>query len=191
VGRRFSVGSGHRDVLIKAGRASGTDRPRFDSEQFRSAPRTCCPRCGRLSITMRENSERPSPSSEDRLRIVMAWLAVVGTAFLGVSAFTLVLWRGFRDQAWLSTAQQHFAAVIGLPMSAIAALFIVLVLRIASGPIEVELGPLKFNRCRGTCSVLVDLLYCYRPDDQTLVGQRINNRVRSQVHESANGTKRT
>jgi hypothetical protein len=107
---------------------------------------------------MRENSERPSPSSEDRLRIVMAWLAVVGTAFLGVSAFTLVLWRGFRDQAWVSTAQQHFAAVIGLPMSAIAALFIVLVLRIASGPIEVELGPLKF---KGAAAPVVFWLICF------------------------------
>jgi hypothetical protein len=88
----------------------------------------------------------------------MAWLAVVGTAFLGVSAFALVLWRGFRDQAWLSIAQQHFAAAIGLPMSAIAALFIVLVLRLASGSIEVELGPLKF---KGAAAPVVFWLICF------------------------------
>jgi hypothetical protein len=107
---------------------------------------------------MREDSERPSSSPEDRLRIVMAWLAVVATAFLGVAAFTLVLWRGFRDQAWLSIAQQNFPAVIGLPMSAIAALFIVLVLRIAAGPIEVELGPLKF---KGAAAPVVFWLICF------------------------------
>jgi hypothetical protein len=107
---------------------------------------------------MPEDSERPSPNSEDRLRMVMAWLAAVGTALLGVAAFALVLWRGFRDQAWLSTAQEHFAAVIGLPMSAIAALFIVLVLRIASGPIEVEMGPLKF---KGGAAPVVFWLICF------------------------------
>ena len=91
----------------------------------------------------------------------MAWLAVIATASLAVAAFALVLWRGFTDQAWLNIAQQHFAAVIGLPMSAIAALFIVLVLRIAAGPIEVELGPLKF-RGAAARSCLVDLFCCYR-----------------------------
>lgn len=148
----------HHDVLFKSGLAFGTDCPRLDSDQFRSAPKDLLPRCGRLSITMPENSERPTPSSEDRLRTVMAWAAVVGTALLGASAFTLVLWRGFRDQAWVSTAQQHFAAVIGLPMSAIAALFIVLVLRIASGPIEVEVGPLKF---KGAAAPVVFWLICF------------------------------
>jgi hypothetical protein len=88
----------------------------------------------------------------------MAWLAVFATALLAAAAFTLVLWRGFTDQAWLTIAQQHFAAVIGLPMSAIAALFIVLVLRIAAGPIEVELGPLKF---RGAAAPVVFWLICF------------------------------
>ena len=107
---------------------------------------------------MPEGPERPSPNPEDRLRIVMAWLTVIATASLAVAAFTLVLWRGFTDQAWLTIAQQHFAAVIGLPMSAIAALFIVLVLRIAAGPIEVELGPLKF---RGAAAPVVFWLICF------------------------------
>src|SRR4051794_11170397 len=97
---------------------------------------------------MREHSERPSPNPEDRLRIVMAWLAVIATASLAVAAFTLVLWRGFTDQAWLTIAQQHFAAVIGLPMSAIAALFIVPVLRIAAGPIEGRVGSTQVQGCR-------------------------------------------
>ncbi len=108
--------------------------------------------------TMQENPERPSPSSEDRLRIAMAWFAVAGTGLLGVLAFALILWRGFKDQSWLSTAQQHFAAIIGLPMAALAALFIVLVLRIATGPIEVELGPLKF---RGAAAPVVFWLICF------------------------------
>jgi hypothetical protein len=75
----------------------------------------------------------------------MAWCSVIATALLGLAAFALVLWRAFKDQARLSIAQQHFAAVIGLPMSAMTVLFVVLVLRIAAGPIEVKLGPLKFK----------------------------------------------
>ena len=75
----------------------------------------------------------------------MAWLAVIATALFAAAVFAIVLWRGFKDQAWLTVAQKQFAAVIGLPTAAIAALFIVLVLRIAAGPIEVELGPLKFK----------------------------------------------
>ena len=110
---------------------------------------------------MPEDSERPAPNPEDRLRIVMAWLAVIATALFAAAVFAIVLWRGFKDQAWLTVAQKQFAAVIGLPTAAIAALFIVLVLRIAAGPIEVELGPLKF---RGAAApVVVDLFCCYRP----------------------------
>jgi hypothetical protein len=88
----------------------------------------------------------------------MAWLAVVATAILGTAAFALMLWRGYKDQAWLSIAQQNFAAVIGLPMAALAALFVVLVLRIAAGPIEVELGPLKF---KGAAAPVVFWLICF------------------------------
>ena len=108
--------------------------------------------------TTAKGSQHPSSTAEERLRVVMAWFAVVATTLLGTAAFALMLWRGFRDQAWLSIAQQNFAAVAGLPTAALAALFVVLVLRITAGPIEVELGPLKF---KGAAAPVVFWLICF------------------------------
>jgi len=107
---------------------------------------------------MPEDSKHPSSNSEERLRIVMAWLAAVGTALLGLAAFALVLGEAFAIKPGFPPRNSIFAAVIGLPMSAIAALFIVLVLRIASGPIEVEIGPLKF---KGGAAPVVFWLICF------------------------------
>ena len=54
--------------------------------------------------------------------------------------------------------QKHFAAVIGLPMAAIASLFIVLVLEYVSGQIEFEIQGVKF---KGGAGQIVFWIFCF------------------------------
>lgn len=49
----------------------------------------------------------------------------------------------------IRAAEEHFLAVIGAPMAAVAALFLVLVLRATSGPLEFELAGMKAKGSAG------------------------------------------
>jgi hypothetical protein len=81
----------------------------------------------------------------NRLRLAASWLIVIGCA-----AFTAVFLFGgawnILHEAWLlDVAREHFAATVGLPFAALAALVIVVVLEISAGPIEFEGFGLKFK----------------------------------------------
>jgi hypothetical protein len=97
-------------------------------------------------------------SRRDRLQYVMSWVAVSLITAMALSFFARIVWLGWKEKAWYRVSQDHFAAVVGLPAAAVAALFLVLVLRIASGPIEVEFGSLKF---KGAAAPIVFWLLCF------------------------------
>jgi len=97
-------------------------------------------------------------TDEGKLRRVMSWLAVILVACMTMVFFAIICMRGIQDRAWVTVTQQHFAAVVGLPAAAVAALFLVLVLRMADGPIVVEIGPLKF---KGAAAPIVFWLICF------------------------------
>lgn len=92
------------------------------------------------------------------MQIVMSWMAVGLVTCVAIAFFGVILFRGMKQEAFLKVAQEHFAAIVGLPAAAVAALFLVLVLRIADGPIEVELGALKF---KGAAAPIVFWLVCF------------------------------
>jgi hypothetical protein len=62
------------------------------------------------------------------------------------------------QELWIPVAKQHFAAIVGLPMAALASLIIVLVLRVSAGPIEVEAWGLKF---KGASAPIVFWILCF------------------------------
>ncbi|HUA96909.1 MAG TPA: hypothetical protein VMA34_01125 [Terracidiphilus sp.] len=95
---------------------------------------------------------------ESKLRITMSWIAVALVTCMTVGFFAIIIIRGILEGAWLKVTQDHFAAIVGLPAAAVAALFLVLVLRIADGPIEVEIGALKF---KGAAAPIVFWLLCF------------------------------
>ena len=72
--------------------------------------------------------------------------------------FWIIAKRGIDESAWLEITKAHFAAVVGLPAAAVGALFLVLVLRMADGPIEFELGAMKF---KGAAAPIVFWLLCF------------------------------
>ena len=66
---------------------------------------------------------------------------------------------GNPDESWfLSVLHKQYAATLGVPMSAVAALSIVLLLETAAGPIEIETPWLKF---RGAAAPVILWILCF------------------------------
>jgi hypothetical protein len=96
---------------------------------------------------------------EDLLRFTMSWIAVVLVTCIAVIFFWIIVRRGLQERAWLETTKHNFAAIVGLPAIAVAALFLVLVLRMADGPIEVTIGnSLAF---KGAAAPIVFWVVCF------------------------------
>ena len=66
---------------------------------------------------------------------------------IGLS-FPYFILNGFNPD-FLELYKQHFVAIIGLPLAAVASLFLVFVLEQAHGPIEFEGLGLKFKGASG------------------------------------------
>lgn len=62
--------------------------------------------------------------------------------------FAAILWLSLTG-AWDSVVLHHFAAVVGLPSAALAAMFVVLVLRTVAGPIELKIPGFEFKGASG------------------------------------------
>jgi hypothetical protein len=83
---------------------------------------------------------RLSPPPENVSRMLVTVLALLGTV-----AFAVLFLYGsvvsMMTEPWvLEIAQKHFAASVGLPFAALAALCLVSVLEIRSGPVESKHG---------------------------------------------------
>jgi hypothetical protein len=63
-----------------------------------------------------------------------------------------------KEQAWLKVTQDHFAAIVGLPAAACGSLFLVLVLRLASGPITIKMPGFQFE---GAAAPIVFWVICF------------------------------
>lgn len=88
--------------------------------------------------------------SSDKLKKFSGW-----TVFLLVIVFTVIFLSaciiyGFKNpDFYLDIAKSHFVAVVGLPLSAIAALCLVQILQITSGDIEFKVLGFEFKGASG------------------------------------------
>lgn len=92
--------------------------------------------------------------SDVKLRKVATWGAVLGAMFLGGFAAIFLIIQTFKPTKpadnWLITQfNNHFAATIGIPLSALAAFCVVILLRATTGPIEVDSKVIKFHGASG------------------------------------------
>ena len=101
-----------------------------------------------------------SAPKDTKKRIVkaFAWISASLITSFSIYVFAIIAKRGYDNQIWMPIAQKHFAAVIGLPMAAIASLFIVLVLEYVSGQIEFEIQGVKF---KGAAGQIVFWIFCF------------------------------
>jgi hypothetical protein len=102
--------------------------------------------------------ETPVASQDENLRRTMSWVAVVLVTIFAIAALSRVVYLAFAERSFFDIAQKQLPAVVGVPLSAVASLFVVLVLRMSSGPIEIELRKLKF---KGAAAPIVFWLACF------------------------------
>ena len=95
---------------------------------------------------------------EERLQKILSWVAVIAVIVYGVLLFSLFLIRGTGEKQMDDLVLTHYPTVVGLPSAAAAALFIVLVLKAAAGPIEFEALGFKF---RGASGPVVLWVMCF------------------------------
>jgi hypothetical protein len=87
----------------------------------------------------------------------MIVILVIGFACI-IALFSLIFFQ--RDTTIIDLGYRHFASIFGLPAAAAAALAIVLLTRVISGPMSVEVLGLKFQGAASEtiCGLLVFLL---------------------------------
>jgi hypothetical protein len=104
-----------------------------------------------------DESEKLQISTSRRLAV---WIILIGMVAFGTLELFFII-----DGVWLShdpwivnQAKDHFAAVLGLPTSALASLFVVAILEATTGPIEFEGFGFKF---RGASGPIVFWVICF------------------------------
>ncbi|MCG2589891.1 hypothetical protein [Rhodohalobacter sulfatireducens] len=82
----------------------------------------------------------------EKLQTFFSWITVV--ILFGFGVFSLIKLTTVHEtegEFWKTLIREQFPVVIGLPMAGLGALFLTLVLRISTGPIEFEIGGVKFK----------------------------------------------
>jgi hypothetical protein len=77
---------------------------------------------------------------------------IIGTSLFSANLFIFLgyhLWQSTENNWIISTIKEHFAATICLPLAAIAALCLVMLLKFTTGPIEFEGLGVKFKGASG------------------------------------------
>ena len=71
-------------------------------------------------------------------KVLVNWLVILGAFIVTVDFLIFLTYWAWADESWmLQIVKEHFAVIVGLPMGAIAALIIVVVLEYNSGPIKI------------------------------------------------------
>lgn len=109
-------------------------------------------------------TETKQPAIDNRLRRYANWGIVLGTALWACYFVGFLVYHSLRsttaDNSWLlQIIAKHYAAAVGVPLSAISAFCIVLLLQVVvSGPIELEALGFKF---RGAAGPVVLWIFCF------------------------------
>lgn len=101
--------------------------------------------------------------TETKIRKVSSWIAITGTSVFAGYFFGFLIYHSALGPAapanWFTKVlEAQFAATIGVPLSAISAACIVLLLKAATGPIEFEAVGFKF---RGASGPIVLWVFCF------------------------------
>lgn len=99
---------------------------------------------------LKEERDNSEPAGKDlhneKIRTFFSWTIV--TILVGFGVFLLFKLSTVHEtegEFWKTLIKEQFPVVVGLPMAGLGALFLTLILRISTGPIEFEIGSVKFK----------------------------------------------
>ena len=96
--------------------------------------------------------------SERRMRVLFGYICAAAVALTSGVVFLVSVYLVIVSGVWIRVAEEHFAAMIGLPAAALTAFFVVLILSNVAGAIEVKFYGIEF---RGAATPVIFWLLCY------------------------------
>ncbi len=110
-------------------------------------------------MTDQRHIQNPQSDQEKKIKAVVNTFILSGTLAFSFVFLAFIVHHSWGKDAWIAAiAQDHFAATIGLPLAAIAALCICFLLKFTSGQIEFEAFGLKF---RGASGPILLWIFCF------------------------------
>ena len=107
----------------------------------------------------REFDDTTLSSSHEKLRLVVSWLLVFLLIGFGLFLmFKLANVHKTEGDYWQTLIREQFPVLVGLPMAGLGSLFLTLVLRLSTGPMEFEVSGVKF---KGAAAPIVFWLLCF------------------------------
>ena len=98
------------------------------------------------------DSNRPPRESaqEKTFRKVFGWVVLIATSAWGIFAGSFLAYHSLQPNSWLvDIIQKHFAALMCVPMAALMAMCVVILLRYTAGPIEFKVPGFEFHGASG------------------------------------------
>jgi hypothetical protein len=96
------------------------------------------------------NREARETAQEKLFRKVFGWVILIATAAWGLFAGGFLAYHSSQPNSWLlALIQTHFAALMGVPMAALMAMCVVILLRYSAGPIEFKVPGFEFKGASG------------------------------------------
>jgi hypothetical protein len=109
--------------------------------------------------TEEKNGDGKLARDYEKMRMMVSWLIIAVLIAFGIYLmYKLAHVHETEGEFWKNLIQKQFPVVVGLPMAGLGSLFLTLVLRISTGPIEFEVGGVKF---KGGAAPIVFWLLCF------------------------------
>jgi hypothetical protein len=94
-----------------------------------------------------------------QFQAIASWVVVV--ILIGFGTYALMKLVSVHETAgtyWQDMIREQFPVLVGLPMAGLGALFVTLILRISTGPLEFEMAGVKF---KGGAAPIVFWIICF------------------------------
>ena len=111
-----------------------------------------------MQSTKEPVTTKASTNNEDSYKRFWSKILLFTFFVIGLVISGYVLVWGTQEGLLMGLAETQFSAIIGVPVLVALSLFVVLVLRISTGPMKIEIGKLKFQ---GAAAPIIFWLLCF------------------------------
>jgi len=106
-----------------------------------------------------EQRESQDSSTDATFRKYFSWVILIGATVWGSWTIGFIVYHGWIQAPWLMELMlEHFAALICVPMAALMAMSVVILLRFSVGPIEFRGLGFEF---KGAAGQVVFWIFCF------------------------------